>query len=340
VFSLCLLVLFSVSCGYKTSPRPATATVPTEIGLLDASAYPDKVVLTWDVPKTNTDGSKITDISGFKVYRSEQKKDEACENCPQDRQIYANIDFQNPVDAKIDNNQVTYTDRNVVPGHVYTYNVNVYNLRGRESKAAADISIPLQEVPPSPTGFQGNRTESGAVQLEWDLVNDETVQGFRIYRSELPGPDTFKLLTGRKGAENSYVDESADKNKEYYYMIRSFRMVRGIAIESEPSPSILIKPGVIPPKPKNLSGISTRNGIELKWDEVTFAGSTARYNIFRSETDSVYTKVNSDPIAANNFIDKNARRGKKYKYVVTVFNADDPQNESTRSLPIEIQFKR
>jgi len=79
-------------CGYKTNPRPATATVPGEVGLVSARAYPDSIALTWDVPSANTDGSPIKDLSGFKVYRSVQKVGEDCENCEYTEHVYANVD--------------------------------------------------------------------------------------------------------------------------------------------------------------------------------------------------------------------------------------------------------
>ena len=65
-----LVACLVVGCGYKTSPRPATEAIPSEVGLVTARVYPGRIVLSWDVPKTNTDGSDLKDISGFHVYRN------------------------------------------------------------------------------------------------------------------------------------------------------------------------------------------------------------------------------------------------------------------------------
>ena len=121
---------FVTGCGYKTSPRPATATVPGEVGLVEAQGYPDKVTLKWHVPLSNADGSLLTDTSGFKVYRTAQKVGEECENCDEKKSIYANVDFQNPINAVIDKGEVLYTDKAVTPGNVYSYSVSTYNLKG------------------------------------------------------------------------------------------------------------------------------------------------------------------------------------------------------------------
>ena len=40
-------------------------------GLLIALPFKNKTTLTWDAPTTNVDGSPITDLGGYKVYRSQ-----------------------------------------------------------------------------------------------------------------------------------------------------------------------------------------------------------------------------------------------------------------------------
>jgi len=99
-------------CGYKTRPRPITATIPGEIGLPDAHAYPDKIVFEVECSGCKCDGSPATDISGFKVWRLAQKVGDECENCEDKKILYANIDFQNPSNAIIEQGRLhTQTHR-------------------------------------------------------------------------------------------------------------------------------------------------------------------------------------------------------------------------------------
>ncbi len=332
--------LLLTGCGYKTSPRPATAVIPGEVGLIEAKAFPHRVILKWIIPTSNNDGSKITDISGFKVFRSVQKKGEECEDCPQNRLMHANIDFHKPIDAKIDKDEVVYTDKNVSPGNVYSYYVSVYNLRGRESKESPDVTVSLLDLPPAPQTVQAVRNTSGAVELEWSLLDNPDIQGYRIYRCEGDDPQSMKLLVGKKAGETKYTDDTADKNKIYYYAIRSVRMARGVALESEASPSILVRPGVTPPSPRNVSAESKRRGIEVTWDEVDVEGAQINYNIYRSEAGLVYTKINSELVEGTKFTDLHVRRGKTYRYAVTAYAVDAPELESARSNPATVIYKK
>ncbi len=230
-------------CGYKTSPRPATATIPGEIGSIDARAYPDKVVLEWQIPRTNTDGSKFGDVSGFKVYRVTHKPDEECPDCVANKPMHANIDFDHPIDAAIEKGKAAYSDNAVSPGNVYTYSVSVYNLRGRESNPSQDVVVSLENTPPPPSGLHAAREAAGSVELTWKPLQDETIRGYRIYRSNSDKVETMKFLAMVKRSENSFIDKDAEKTSTYYYMVRSFRMPRGFTLESYPSSVVTAPPG-------------------------------------------------------------------------------------------------
>ncbi len=115
-----ILVIVS-ACGYKTNPRPVTAAVPAEVGLVHAQAYKDRIVLKWDIPTKNTDGSRLTDLSGFKVYRVVRKIGENCDNCEDKKTLLANVDYQNPFNATVEKGVVTFIDNAVSHGNVYYY---------------------------------------------------------------------------------------------------------------------------------------------------------------------------------------------------------------------------
>ena len=62
-------------------------------------------------------------------------------------------------------------------------------------------------------------------------------------RRRLPGlsrkhrkADEMKLIGGTKRDETSFVDKDVEKEKTYYYIVRSLKMNRGVSLESEPSP--------------------------------------------------------------------------------------------------------
>jgi hypothetical protein len=257
LLSVLIICCLTAGCGYKTSPRPATATIPGEINSVDARAYPDKIVLEWKIPRTNTDGSKLGDVSGFKIYRVIHKPDEECQDCLANKPMSANIDFEHPLDATIENGKVTYTDNAVSAGNVYTYAVKVYNLRGRESNPSPDLLVSLENVPGAPQGLRAGRDSAGSVELTWRPSADETIRGYRIYGGPTDKVEAMKFRGAVKASENSFIDKDADKDAIRYYVIRSFRMTRGISLESYPSSVITATSGAKP-----LSSVSNQGGFE------------------------------------------------------------------------------
>lgn len=225
-------------CGYKTNPRPATATVPGEVGLVSARAYPDSIALTWDVPSANTDGSPIKDLSGFKVYRSVQKVGEDCENCEYTEHVYANVDAENPVNAAISQGQVAYSDKSVKTGTIYHYSVTPYNLSGREGERTQIVTVTLDEPPPAPTGVQVSVDARGIV-LRWDQPEAEAgIRSYRIYRGSSSRVDEMKPVGNTRTTETYFVDRDAEKQKTYYYAVRSVKLNQGIPLESPPSATV------------------------------------------------------------------------------------------------------
>jgi hypothetical protein len=328
-------------CGYKTSPRPATATIPGEVGLVEALGYPDKVILKWQVPLSNTDGSLLTDISGFKLYRTAQKIGEECENCEEKKSVYANVDFQNPTNAVIEKGEVVYTDKAVVPGNVYSYSVSAYNLKGREGRPSQVVNVVFDKTPPAPEGLRAD-VEPGGITLEWTMPPHAAgIKNYRIYRGTTDKPNEMKVIGGTKWDETSFVDKEVEKEKTYYYIVRSLKINRGVSLESEPSPLVKVfVPAVQCKPPESVHVESYGNAIRVWWDEVKIPNAETRYNIFRSEAGKLYVKINSEPLKDTSFNDSNVRNGLTYRYAVTAFPEGRPAEESRRTPSEEVKFNR
>ena len=72
-------------------------------------------------------------------------------------------------------------------------------------------------APETPTAVVGVSIDSG-VFLTWDVVDAEDLAGYRVYRSSAPsGP--FELLNAAIVVEASYVDETAEEGRTYYYAV-------------------------------------------------------------------------------------------------------------------------
>ncbi len=337
---LLVLVAFSVvGCGYKTNPRPSTEAVPSEVGLVHARAYPGRIVLTWDVPKTNTDGSALKDISGFRVYRHQEKIGEECADCKHEKGVPSNIDFQHPVDAEIDGGVVIYTDNSVTIGNVYSYSVTVYSLKGIESRPSEDVAVVFDESPPAPEGLQVE-PESAGLRLKWTPPGRLSgIRSYHVYRGETDDVNTMKSIGRTKWAENYFLDEDVTHGKVYYYTIRSVKMNRGIPVESEPS--TVVEASLAPDRvksPEDVVATSTRNGIRVKWKPVRVDSGEVAYNVYRSKSRRMFLKVNSVPLTIPSYIDRQVNRGQTYRYAITAYPIDKPNQESNQSASYAVKY--
>ncbi len=310
------------------------------MGLVDAFAYPDRIMLRWEVLAMNADGSPLKDLSGFKIYRLSRKIGEECENCRFEGKPYANVDFQKPVNAEIVDGKVMYTDRNVAHGNVYTYIVAAYNLKGREGKPSPEVPVTFQEPPPAPENMNAHATPN-AVTLTWTAPGDtEAVQGYRIYRGTTDALDQMKKVGTTKSDEVSFTDKSVEKDKAYYYVVRSLRVANEVSIESRPSTTVRVTvPGEVE-TPVNVRTNITTTGIRVSWEQPTITGKRVFYNLYRSEGDGAFQKINTAPIRDSWFLDRKVRRGLTYRYAVTAYFEDRPEYESSRTVAEAVRYNR
>jgi len=333
-FGLVLIFVVAVinGCGYKTNPRPATDASPSEIGLVNAQGHKDRIVLKWEVPQRNTDGSALTDVSGFKVYRTAHKIDEDCQNCESKSVLHANIDYHNPSNAKIEKGMVTFSDGQVAPGYVYYYYVSVYNLRGRESKTSQEVAVVFDKAPPAPEGVKAEVGAKG-VRLEWTVPEDgQGIKNFRVYRADAETPGDLTSIGSTKWGENSFTDKTAEIGKTYRYAVSSLKMNRGVSIESDLSQSVpTYFSAVYRSPPENVNTTSTPEGIRIYWDPVKIGEEETRYNVYRSEGRKMFEKVNPEPLRNPSFLDRKVVKGREYRYAVTAFSQSRPDQESSRS---------
>jgi len=294
--------------------------------------YPGRVILKWDVPGTNRDGSPLKDISGFKVYRTAQKIGEECKDCEEQKKSPINIDFQNPSNAVITDGEVVYTDTNIAPENVYAYSITVYNLAGREGGPSDEVTVVYDVPPPAPAELRSD-IDSKGIRLEWTPPGRPAgLRSYRVYRGTTDKPEDMKPIGNTRWAETYFLDSSAEREKTYYYQVRSLKMNKGISLESQPSDTVS---ATIPPlhttPPENVNTAAISDGIRIFWHAVPLEGSQTRYNIYRSESGKMFERINREPLANPLFVDKNVRRGKTYRYGVTAFPAGKPDDESSRS---------
>lgn len=327
-------------CGYKTSPRPPTATVPARVGFIDAHGYPGKIVLRWAVPVVNTDGSELRDLSGFKVFRQRFPFRERCDDCDLQQEIHTNVDFHSPTNATIAQGAVKLVDTSVTPDSTYAYRVAAYNLQGVTGPLSETFTVDYAAPPPAPTGLTAEYERNG-IKLKWDApAIPAGIRYYRVYRGSSPNGEDLEPLGHTKWADPMYTDTSAPAEQAFYYRVRAVKVEDGFPVESPPSE--LVK-GVLPvveiEAPEKVLVMSTPDGIRVWWVKPANADKDTRYNVYRSSEDGPFRRINTTPVGRLSYLDRDVEKGKTYRYEVAAFPRGRPDAESTGTASEDLEYR-
>jgi len=258
-------------------------------------------------------------IAGYKVYRAPYY----------DSSFVCIAPF---VNKNADSSTVTYydTSSSLSGKTLYNYYIvseNTSHLQSQKSNIAQahpGVAVDLQAPATFSAYFQ-----DGYVHLYWEnlKLNDETIEGYRLYKKESSQKD-FTLVFGADSVyEGSfYNDQNTEDGKTYNYEVEVIDVfgnkskTRAIATVEIP----VDKP--IPPSgPK---AMVVPEGIRLEWDG-TNADDVTGYKLYRYQRGSNATLVASPSKTISDYTDKNVKAGELYFYYLT--SVDTKKRESEPS---------
>ncbi len=336
VISLGLVLALMVGCGRKGPPVPWSTVVPKRIVDLEAKSRETRLLLEWTFPKENTDKSVLTDLTEFKVFRSEGDLiGERCEGCGETFRLV----FEAKLDRKGEDRgrRMSLLFEDLEPRKVYVYQVITYNRRGHPSSPSNPVTVFWDYPPQAPRTVRAERGDK-RIDLQWEPVWGAT--GYNLYRrgedEEFPlQPINRDLLTLAQ-----FTDLSVENEKRYIYSVRAVRRMVKTDIEGRGSltppimPTDLIPPGA----PVELVAIPLREGIELNWRrnrEPDLLG----YNIYRrKEGEKEFKKINSIPLTKETYLDREVQIGQDYEYAVTAVDHSPRRNESPFSEEVRVKY--
>jgi hypothetical protein len=120
--------------------------------------------------------------------------------------------------------------------------------------------------------------------------------------------------------------------------VRAVRKVVDSFVESAASNEYaLLYAKMTPPAPPvGLTAIPSKEGMLLKWQAKAEKG-IAGFNVYRKDASGGdYIRLNRELIEENSWLDKTARIGKRYIYVVAAVDDSLSKNESLLSEPVPI----
>ena len=209
---------------------------------------------------------EVSDIAGYKIYRSEN-----------------GVDF---VHIGTVTGETTYYDETVLYDKVYHYKVKVYLDELQEESEDSNV-YSHSKIVDIPTNFTADNTQYGKIMLNWD--RNEDVDGYLIYRTYYDAQgvqhetEFYKEL--EKGASSCVVDVGdlpPGKNISFY--------IKAYVNEGEKqylSETNIVVSSIAFQPVSNVKWYANNNIIYVKWDDYVVAGYTVTgYSFFAYDSET------------------------------------------------------
>ena len=176
--------------------------------------------ITWEAPKTNTDGSTPVNLLGYNVYRTDASQ-------PETSKTPLNPE---PVTA------TQYQDKKFKFGNKYVYVVRSVSL-GTEGKPVESLDsnslqlAPVDTYPPAAPTQLSVGPAPGRLSVFWLANSEPDLAGYLVYRSTDPNlpKDKWTKLTPTLSTKTTFTDENVETGKTYYYYV--------VAVDTAGNPS-------------------------------------------------------------------------------------------------------
>ncbi|OEU62825.1 MAG: hypothetical protein BA870_03930 [Desulfuromonadales bacterium C00003094] len=241
---LMLAFLFLLAgCGTKGPVRPLAQPFPAAPPEMTLHQQGDALLLSWSQPRRNQDGSELTDLAGFRVYRQSFDPAEDCPDCRDNAPLWRLVELDYLGHTQRRNGQLFLLDTDLEPGLGYSYKVVPFNRWGQDGPSIERRQT-LAVPPPAPAAPKAER-QNGDLLLSWQTVAlpaDMELLGYQVYRRR-PGrafdaaPRNQELLN-----QPRFVDSGFETGRSYVYAIRTVARQAERVLESALSDSLVITP--------------------------------------------------------------------------------------------------
>ena len=334
-------------CGRRGPPVPPRSQVPAAVGALRAEPSDSGIVVTWNRPTRNEDGSPLEDLREFRLYRAVGAASPREAGARPVFSLLATIRAEQPDNAAVLDGQYAFRDDGggggLLPGVRYTYRVQGVNRRGEAGAPSPEVSVDFALAPPPPVALAASGGD-GMVTLTWQapqaspLTGTPPVRGYNVYRSLRPGVYPSQPINAGPVVETQFRDAGVQNGTSYYYMVRSVGIERPPWRESDNSSEVSATPeDLTPPSPpQGLVAIPSQGLVALSWNanpEPDLLG----YLVYRREPPAVSAgRLTESPVLGTTFTDRTARSGATYMYSVTAVDRSPRRNESAMSAELSV----
>ncbi len=342
IFSVCLIIsILFQACGRKRAPVPPGTLRPERIKDLSYKIVKDGAILKWSVPRRNHDGSPLSRIKEFQLFKAESPVDSACLECPPE--------YGEPIIIKYDKKpepgqKIVYEDTTVRKGFYYTYQVKTVKGLFNTSDFSNKISFAWHSPPKAPVNLSAKVFEEG-VELNWlapsafeDGEPLNQALSYKIYR-RFGDEDEWQSVSGTT-QRTHFFDKIRRTYRTVSYKVAAIFHYFDTDIEGTTSPPVTVKARGLQniPAPTNISISKLKDGVRITWSEVRRPGIVGYY-VFRKDPTGIVVQLNASPIATTSFIDRTLLEPGRYTYWIISIDDSYPPNRSKPSKTVSIAIK-
>ncbi len=261
-----------------------------------ANVSGDAMRITWDL---------LSDADGYEIFRKENGQWVKIAECA----------------GKVR----AYIDRKTKVGQVNCYTVRAYantpdgRIYGERDNSGISLLQVFDDIPVKIRDTR--RLADGSLGIRWSERNH--AEGFQIFRREAGG--SWKLLK-TVGMIQSYRDKTCIPGTRYYYRVRAFAHEKenGRAMYSSyQQPDISLVSRLLQPSVK--AEAVGRGQVRISWTRQS--GVTGYMVCRREEGTSKWTRIYAAGAGLSSYVDKTAKRGKTYYYMVRAYKKADQAKE-------------
>lgn len=222
-----------------------------------------------------------------------------------------------------------YTDSDTQIGRIYTYTVRAYRkstegmLYGKRDENGLWIRQYFDQTPVAIRDTR--RLSDGSLGIKWETRRK--AEGYEIFRKEAGG--SWKRIK-TVGKVNSYRDKTCRPGTRYYYRVRAYAHgPAGKVIYNEgKGPDISLVSRLLQPSVK--AEAVGRGQVRISWTRQS--GVTGYMVCRREEGTSKWTRIYAAGAGLSSYVDKTAKRGKTYYYMVRAYKKADEKGEIFKNI--------
>lgn len=242
---LTCLLLALAGCGKKGPVKPLEKALPAAPQKLTAVQQGKRFQVAWDLPKVNQDGSVLTDLQGFRVYKMRYDAADDCPECRDTSTLLLLVDLDFLKNAERRGDRLNIWDNVLQTGFGYQYRVTPYTTKNREGEPAI-VRRPFLPAIAGPR-WQEVSGHDRMARLLWqtpELPAAAELVGYNLYRLAPGEKPTSVPVNSTPLTEARHEDFGLQNDVTYSYSLRVIVRLNQTLVESEASQSIEVTPRI------------------------------------------------------------------------------------------------